>query len=98
MKVSTTLLIPTIPGDNDTENNMYEKIMSDEAALAALIAEALMNDPRSEDAVIEVIHERGMITLQGQVDDVDAKEAAEEIAANYPGVISVTNELSVDPR
>lgn len=77
---------------------MHEKIMSNEAALAALIAEALMNDPRTEDAVIEVIHERGMITLQGQVDKPESKVAAEEIAVNYPGVISVTNELSVNPR
>lgn len=77
---------------------MNEKILNNEAALAAMIAEALMNDPRTEDAVIEVIHERGMITLQGQVDGPDEKEAAEAIANSFPGVISVTNELSIDPR
>lgn len=86
------------PNLNKEEKNMAEKIMTDDAALAALIAEALMNDKRTEDAVIEVIHERGMITLQGQVDSPETKEAAEEIATEYPGVVSVTNELVVDNR
>jgi uncharacterized protein YrrD len=69
---------------------------NDNTALAALIAESLMNDPRTEDAVIEVIHERGIVTLQGHVKDAKTRKAAEEITTQYPGVISVTNSLKVD--
>jgi hypothetical protein len=85
-----------VPYTDEKENNMHETIMTDDSALAALIAEALMNDPDTEDAVIEVINERGMITLKGQVDDPDTKQTAEEIAAEYPGVVSVTNALVVN--
>ena len=83
---------------NEVEAVRHETIMNDETALAALIADALMNDPRTADAVVEVIHERGMITLQGTVADLETKQAAERIAADYPGVVSVTNELVVNRR
>lgn len=86
------------PYIDDEESVMHETIMNDETALAALIADALMNDPRTADAVIEVIHERGMITLQGTVKNVETKHAAEQIAADYPGVVSVTNGLVISPR
>ncbi|MFZ0544186.1 MAG: BON domain-containing protein [Candidatus Promineifilaceae bacterium] len=77
---------------------MHDTIMNDETALAALVADALMNDPRTDDAVIEVIHERGIVTLRGTVEDIATKRAAEQIAAKYPGVVSVSNELAVDNR
>lgn len=83
---------------NSEEQEVHENIMTNDATLAALIAEALMNDDRTEDAVIEVIHERGVITLQGRVEDPETKRAAEEIAAEFPGVISVTNEVAVNPQ
>jgi hypothetical protein len=83
---------------NREEQQMHENIMTKDATLAALIAEALMNDDRTEDAVIEVIHERGIITLQGRVDDLETKRTAEEIAAEFPGVVSVTNEVVVNPQ
>jgi hypothetical protein len=59
------------------------------------IALVLYEDPRTSDAVIEVINDRGVITLQGRVEDLDVQRAAEAIAAEQPGVISVINELQV---
>jgi hypothetical protein len=73
-------------------------VLSDDVALATMISDNLFNDPRTADAVIEVIHERGMVTLQGTVASLAVKATAEEIANDFPGVVFVTNELAVDPR
>lgn len=59
------------------------------------VAVALFEDPRTSDAVIEVIDERSVITLQGEVDDPQARRAAEVITAEQSGVISVVNALQV---
>jgi osmotically-inducible protein OsmY len=48
-------------------------------------------------AVIEVISRRGLLTLKGKVDSVEISQAAEEIAQERPGVISVTNALEIEP-
>jgi uncharacterized protein YrrD len=72
--------------------------INDEAALAGMIADALMKDPRTEDAVIEVIHDRGMVTLQGVVDNSATKQAAQMIATEFPGVVSVMNEMAVQKQ
>ena len=44
------------------------------------IMEALRNDPRTEDAEIDIVHDRGTLTLRGMVDKVYVRDAAEEIA------------------
>lgn len=66
-----------------------------ELALSTRIALALLEDSRTSDAVIEVIDQRGLITLQGEVADVQTRQTAETIAAEQSGVISVVNELQV---
>lgn len=58
---------------------------------------ALSADPRTQRAVIEVICDRGVITLQGEVDSFKTRSAAEEIAAREAGVTRVHNEL-IAPR
>lgn len=65
-------------------------------SLTTAIERALLADPRTEFAAIDVIEDRGVITLEGTVDSRPAREAAEEIAAGYAGVLSVTNNLRVD--
>jgi hypothetical protein len=72
--------------------------INDDAALAGMIADALMKDPRTEDAVIEVIHDRGMVTLQGVVDNSATKQAAHMITTEFPGVVSIMNELAVQKQ
>jgi osmotically-inducible protein OsmY len=59
------------------------------------VTEALLNDSRTKQAVIEVIDQRGMITLIGVVDSVETSRAAEEIARQQPAVVSVVNELKI---
>ena len=79
-------------------HDSHGSILTDDSALAAVIVDALMDDPRTADAVIEVINERGTVTLQGVVEDPETRITAEEIARDYPGVITVTNELAVNPQ
>jgi hypothetical protein len=69
-----------------------------EEELATRVAVALFNDERTGEAIIEVIDDRGIITLQGQVEDAQTRRAAEEIAAGQPGVISVVNAISVNSQ
>ena len=59
------------------------------------VANALLEDDRTEDAIIEVTNERGIITLTGTVDSEETRQAAEEIARDDQSVISVVNELKV---
>ncbi len=59
------------------------------------VTEALMNDPRTKDSVIEVGNNHGIVILTGTVKSTAISQAAEEISRSQPGVISVVNELTV---
>lgn len=59
------------------------------------VANALLQDDRTVGAIIEVANDRGIITLTGTVDSDDIRKAAEEIARQQQGVITVVNELKV---
>lgn len=64
--------------------------------LGQQVATALLEDPRTGDAIINVANDRGMITLTGTVDSVEKRDAAEEIARQQSGVLTVINELKVE--
>jgi osmotically-inducible protein OsmY len=66
--------------------------------LAADLAAALGNDSRTRDLPIGVYPRLGVVLLNGTVQNGQQKAAAEEIARSFPGVRSVINELSVDPK
>ena len=66
--------------------------------LAADLAADLGKDPRTRDLPIGVYPRLGVVRLNGTVQSVQQKAAAEEIARNFPGVRSVINELNVDPK
>ncbi len=59
------------------------------------VSQALWDDPRTSDAVIEVLNKNGVVTLSGIVGSIKIVQAAEEIARAQEGVISVVNELKV---
>ena len=59
------------------------------------ILNALTNDPRTKDAKIEVANERGIVTLNGTVAQENIRQAAEEIAKQQQGVITVIDEIKV---
>ena len=64
--------------------------------LAVTVERALAEDARTAAAVIDVIEDRGVVTLEGSVDSPAAQAAAAEVAAAQPGVISVMNNLRVE--
>jgi len=71
--------------------------LNTDSAIAAHVTAALTDDPMTSVAVIDVISEQGVVTLKGQVDSVEIRDAAEEIAEKQPGVVSVINALEVEP-
>jgi osmotically-inducible protein OsmY len=59
------------------------------------VVEALQDDPRTKDEVIEVSYSQGTLTLTGTVKTEEARRAAEEKAREDEKVIQVVNELKV---
>jgi osmotically-inducible protein OsmY len=83
----------SIEGVVDVRNELDTQM-----AVTARVQYALFADPRTELSAIDVINQpSGVVTLKGVVDSVEVQEAAEEIAGETPGVLSVINELSVEP-
>ena len=83
----------SIEGVIDVQNELDTQM-----AATARVQYALLSDPRTELSAIDVVNlPSGGITLEGVVDSVAIREAAKEVAAETPGVLSVINELSVKP-
>jgi osmotically-inducible protein OsmY len=59
---------------------------------------ALAASPQTRDAAIEVINENGLITLVGEVDSSEIRQAIRQVVANEPGVISVVNNLRITAK
>jgi osmotically-inducible protein OsmY len=59
------------------------------------VSDALLNDPRTAGATIDVATEHGMVSLTGTVASVEVRQAAEEVARAQKGVVTVMNELKV---
>jgi osmotically-inducible protein OsmY len=66
--------------------------------LASQIANALAHHPQTRDLPIGVYPKLGVVRLGGAVHNEQQKVAAEEIARQIPGVLSVVNTLVVDPK
>jgi HSP20 family molecular chaperone IbpA/osmotically-inducible protein OsmY/sporulation protein YlmC with PRC-barrel domain len=64
-------------------------------ALQARVTEALSYDRRTALSNIEVAAGVGVVTLRGQVDTAEVREAAGEVAASQRGVTAVANQLVV---
>jgi osmotically-inducible protein OsmY len=64
--------------------------------LVQRVQDALAKDPRTEDLIVEVVDEGGIVTLTGTVPSHDAREAAEKVARQQDGVIEVVNDLVVE--
>jgi osmotically-inducible protein OsmY len=65
--------------------------------LAIALSDKLERDNRTADSQIEVIDENGVVTLTGVALSNEARAAAAEIAINHPSVLSIINDLIVDP-
>ena len=67
----------------------------EQAGLAKRVQDALAQDPRTEDLILDVVDENGIVTLTGTVPSHDAREAAEKVARQQEGVIEIVNDLAV---
>ena len=59
------------------------------------VMDALYNDPRTSEAMIDVSNDRGIVTLKGTVDSEEIRQAAEHIARQQEGVTIVINAIKV---
>jgi osmotically-inducible protein OsmY len=82
----------SIDGVIDVQNRLDAEV-----TITTRVMNALLSDPRTSLSTIDVVNERGLITLKGKVDSVEVYEAAEGIAAEQTGVVSVVNALEVEP-
>ena len=73
------------------------RVVADDT-LAADLALALGQDAQTHELPIGVYPRLGVVRLSGAVHNGQQKAAAGEIAENFPGVRSVTNDLVVDPK
>lgn len=100
---------PTDPVGTDTEviggysgssmdSNEVERssdgTLGDEA-IADAVRRELREDAATTALVVEVEVLQGVVHVRGEVDDLDDVESVEEVAARVPGVIEVSEELSV---
>jgi osmotically-inducible protein OsmY len=66
--------------------------------LAGDLAMVLAHDPRTQNLPIGVYPRLGAVRLSGAVHTEAQKKAAEEIASAFSGVLTVVNDLQVDPK
>jgi uncharacterized protein YrrD len=85
-------------GDPDAEPAVVARAPEREETATSLsrrIETVLAGDPRTKDAVIDVIDEGGLITLAGEVNSGQTRTAVAELVSKQPGVVSVVNNLRV---
>ncbi len=59
------------------------------------VIEALKSDPRTRGCIFDVAHDRGVVSVRGEVPNAQVREAAEQVAKQQDGVITVVNEIIV---
>jgi len=75
-----------------------ENAISADSALIGQVTAELAADRRTALIPIEVIADRGVVTLQGTVPTPEIKAVAEAIARRVPGIVTVVNELEIRPK
>jgi osmotically-inducible protein OsmY len=70
-------------------------VLKSSTEIADRVTEALMNDERTREAAIDVVNNQGVVTLSGAVVSQEVRRAAEEIARQQSGVITVISELVI---
>lgn len=78
----------------DGDNSLSEGDSQSDTAITAKIKSELSNDNDFRSSNIDVSTSNGVVTLEGDVADSDAKSAAEQVASNVSGVNRVNNRLS----
>jgi osmotically-inducible protein OsmY len=66
-----------------------------ENSLQLQVESALLQDRLTEDGDIEVLDSNGVVTLRGTVRSREARDRAEALVRDIPGVTTVINEIDV---
>ena len=70
--------------------------MNENPKLKEKLDQLFLQDPHLADYPVEVLNNNGMVTLTGTVPTRELSEAAEKIAKQTDGVISVINDIVID--
>lgn len=70
-------------------------IPTTDEAIKKRIREGILRDPYVEQVDIDIAVEKGIVALDGRVDNEFDKEQIEKIAQNVKGVIAINNNLSI---
>ncbi|NKQ35381.1 MAG: BON domain-containing protein [Chloroflexi bacterium] len=82
-----------VSGVVDVDNTLTTSVAIQTEILAAIQA-----DERTKGQEIDVAFQQGIATLTGVVTSPEARQAAEELAAQHPHVIAVVNDLEMQPE
>jgi uncharacterized protein YrrD len=96
--VPATQLQLLLAYDTDVRVGDEGYLLDTNLVIADEVLDELAVDPRTASSVVEVVHDQGVITLMGEVDNELAHIAAEEIAHRHQGITSVVNALEVRPK
>jgi osmotically-inducible protein OsmY len=93
---ATRLEVERWARDDDLRRGKYTD--TTDAEIYSALLNAFRNDPRVVGATIDVSVDGGTVWLRGDIDNVEAKNAAERDAYNTVGVDRVLNHLRVRPE
>lgn len=82
-----------VSGVVDVDNALTTSV-----AIQTEILSAIQADDRTQGQEIDAAFQQGIATLTGVVTSPEARQAAEELAAQHPHVIAVINDLEVQPK
>ncbi len=72
-------------------------MLSENTGVSDRVFDALKNDPRTKNTILDITFNQGIVTLTGEVKSEEIRRAVEDIAHNQPEVFTVINELKI-PR
>jgi BON domain len=73
-----------------------DSALTQEMAITAHVQQALRTNTTTARYPIEVAVQGATVSLHGAVDSQEAKDTAEQLTRSVPGVVAVTNELTID--
>jgi hyperosmotically inducible protein len=101
-KARATEVARSVEGVQEVQNNLTVATgdrpvgeVVDDATITAKVKTALIGNEDTKAMQINVATREGVVQLSGFVDDLEEKSAAEQLARNVPGVVSVDNELEI---
>jgi hypothetical protein len=98
---SEDYMILAYPTESELEGSQPDNSTTGQSApekIAEEVSAALAEDPKTSASVIQVVYDRGVITLTGIVENEEAHASAEESARRHEGVVSVVNALEVQQK